>query len=1401
MKSRKNNLLNGGVVNPHYAIRKLTIGAASVLIGLAFAGINGHTVHADTSVKDVDQTSKNISDNKLTKVLNEQDPKQEVDSQQINNIHNYSQITSLKINNKRQNIQNLKSVLDEKREQPISTPKPNDANGDNTLNIDTGTTSASYKPSDRQNVKITLRLGGESGQDAPKNGDIYKINIPTGAYHIDEPTPISGELGSTTRQDNPDGSVTFIDKFTTSTPYTQTFILSPLTTDNLGDQRLSRFNFGDTLKEITVTKATSSDKVDRPLLKASFNQHLEATLQPTFKRILPQDPTKKLVVEQNYVYEVSVEQNDGLTNSNFKSFDPLITNSGEIIISAPSDFKLDKTATAAKNGNLSGLTITQENDQPGGKITIFYHPNLSSKVSQSDVLNAIQNGYYLVGKYDMSMPTKDVNEQFGINQTIVASQHLSDGKTTLSGKTGPWQDIIMGRKDSSGKDNPSALANALDAHVWCRNGMSEDKLAKNQYVKLNEFTLENLAPADLHKVHIDITIPDGFNCRNLLTDLSNFPDPSAVKYTVTYANATTSQPGGVELLTNTASAIRRIQIYVPELPIGYSTKTDDPDVQPDESNSGLLAMGNLADKYDNGTIVKSGDQFVTKLKVWSEEDGTNTVDDQTTQTLGTLDGLIQANVETEQNSHNPDDKNAGDIVWTINIKDEDLKNAIFYVVLPSNAKIGSNTNFIRNGFAWNSEGEHSTFTTQDGKTVFKVKYADGHFDYAFDTVTGEQLPEMYMRLFLDNGRPSQQDVHRDEQPYEIYAYLPEATNVQSSTGTIENLPQVKDDSGLQKDDELAYVEGHADAYKIGGGTWSLYHKLNYEASELAKGNQDANPVLAGTADATSSDKVMTYYASIINPTDTARTNYVFVTDLPTDGQNGSSFSFNMTEPAKVINPDTNHDLDGAQILYLDHYVDIKTGTPDISGATASPSDWSKVRAVIVKLATLPAQTAGRLIIKGEDPTLATDDGKIGNLVSYSKSDQVGPFRITERSGQSEQNLGAYSSIKVKAPKADNPPTTIKYSWTVKYQDEQGNTLQNSQVIGNEYKNGDHYNIMDQPQDTVYLQSIANNGKTYELEASKTENGNGTFSSANVTTTLIYKLKTVTPPATQKLKWTVQYKDEQGNALSDDKVIGANYKSGDPYDITNQSQGTVYLQSIVKDGKTYKLEASKTENGNGTFINADVITTLIYELKTSTPPTTQKLKWIVKYQDEDGHALNHEYIIGTNYKSGDPYDIVNQPKDTVYLQSIMKDGNTYELESNRTENGSGRFADNDVVTILIYKLQDEGGGTTPTTGSDPEPTPIPNSKTTTPTPTENQPSKPKKDQQKKITPGHRIIVEKKQNKQLPSQLNIVNRPQKQAELPQTGTNRNGRNERLGLIALVGGLLLGWIGADRTSRKRK
>ena len=73
----------------HFSIRKLTIGAASVLIGITFMGINGQTVNADEMTGNTQPEAMQVSTDKSTDATTTQQNEKLLNQLQIKKIHKF----------------------------------------------------------------------------------------------------------------------------------------------------------------------------------------------------------------------------------------------------------------------------------------------------------------------------------------------------------------------------------------------------------------------------------------------------------------------------------------------------------------------------------------------------------------------------------------------------------------------------------------------------------------------------------------------------------------------------------------------------------------------------------------------------------------------------------------------------------------------------------------------------------------------------------------------------------------------------------------------------------------------------------------------------------------------------------------------------------------------------------------------------------------------------------------------------------------------------------------------------------------------------------------------------------------------------------------------------------------
>ncbi len=199
-----------------------------------------------------------------------------------------------------------------------------------------------------------------------KAGDVAQVTVPadTLEYTFDSVDPLTGTQGTTVTTVNADGSRTITDTFASTVSTTQLIQL------NLGSIISRPAGLADVGKKVTKTitfSITSNNQtVQEP--SVSFTQLIQPTtdLSTGFYASSNPDTVKALLPNQNYVFQVSVNEADGVQGDDqsvprVNSVDNF--GGSQITIPVPAGFILDTDNTSKINGITDGTTITQ----PGGK--------------------------------------------------------------------------------------------------------------------------------------------------------------------------------------------------------------------------------------------------------------------------------------------------------------------------------------------------------------------------------------------------------------------------------------------------------------------------------------------------------------------------------------------------------------------------------------------------------------------------------------------------------------------------------------------------------------------------------------------------------------------------------------------------------------------------------------------------------------------------------------------------------------------------------------------------------------------------------------------------------------------------------------------------------------------------
>ncbi|MFR0541627.1 MucBP domain-containing protein, partial [Lactobacillus delbrueckii] len=337
------------------------------------------------------------------------------------------------------------------------------------------------------------------------------------------------------------------------------------------------------------------------------------------------------------------------------------------------------------------------------------------------------------------------------------------------------------------------------------------------------------------------------------------------------------------------------------------------------------------------------------------------------------------------------------------------------------------------------------------------------------------------------------------------------------------------------------------------------------------------------------------------------------------------------------------------------------------GLTATP-DNPDVEATVTYTPNgklIPIDEEGVHIKDTDTPTYKTDptdptkvvDPTVPNVDGYEPRDNKVGDKVTPKDPAKDTEV-----VYVKTPET-------KYGLTEKFVDVDGNELSPSESKGSDYKTGDKYDVT---KDAKVI-----NG--YVLI--DTDETTGTFDKSDKTATFIYKKVGKIIPV-----------DKDNNPIPDADTPTYENNPDDPTKVTpNEPTPTV-------PGWT-------TDVPNVTPEDPTKDTPVVY--------TQDKYGLTEKFVDEDGNELSPSESKGTEYKTGDKYDVTKDAK--VITGYVLVD----------TDETTGTFDKSDKTATFIYK---KVGKIIPV---DPNGNPIPGADTPT---YENDPDDPTKVTPNEPTPG-------------------------------------------------------------------
>ncbi len=154
----------------HFSIRKLTIGAASVLIGITFMGINGQTVNADEMTGNTQPEATQVSTDKSTDTTTTQQNDSDSSTQK-----NTTQTVEVPRNSKQDNTGETSQSTTDKKDTQVQKTESSEAKADTTQSQVQPAANQTQKSADQNVEKTQSPAAGNTTQPETQNDSKYNV--------------------------------------------------------------------------------------------------------------------------------------------------------------------------------------------------------------------------------------------------------------------------------------------------------------------------------------------------------------------------------------------------------------------------------------------------------------------------------------------------------------------------------------------------------------------------------------------------------------------------------------------------------------------------------------------------------------------------------------------------------------------------------------------------------------------------------------------------------------------------------------------------------------------------------------------------------------------------------------------------------------------------------------------------------------------------------------------------------------------------------------------------------------------------------------------------------------------------------------------------------------------------
>ena len=995
MRERKN----------HYSIRKLTIGVASVLIGISFFGIKADTVQAETS-----NSSESISQESKPEEKIQQDKTSE-SAQDEPSATRERQNADGPSNSTTSNVQEDRTDPAANRDKiGKEAPSASATFGKNsTLTIDHGQLDEKQKT-----AKLTMNSADFQA------GDTYTITIPKkgglslGKTDVAVLAPVFGKTTFTETIDY----YKIEDHFINGGTITQNINLhydkninplasmtNTITVDTTGSAEKHA-----SLKVIAIGKEPelSADlvHVPQPIINGQ-----EFTTRPALTLGTPLKDFNQVNLN------LALDKNYKLTNITLNDED-------RSLVLTPDQLTIDANNVAHIVLNEEQITslLKGQSNHFNFKITGHFDIPASDFVNKKYHAKFLDKDKSTISGTIVNVTTKPSHigtiTGTGVDDlTIYPTVKDIDWAATVNYLT----EYTAHDKDNPGKDTRGVIV--VDGKT-------------SSTTDMHYFTLSNQSTVDITDANLTVDLPDGYNVPATLTLSENTiyqdQDPDNINFIVSYVDGTsaviTPDQFGNTLTFHVTSnkKIRSLNVRIAQW---------NPDVEYDLSSK----HGTYSKTYANGKPVLVGDLLTTKTTLSSPSFNGEVMMPMTT----VIDRLVNKVKEgtftavypflPNQTSTVPGEKNAGSLTYETCVSGYGhpmLKHPITYIMVPDNAEVADLSKVtVKYSGAY---VDYQPLLTPKSVSVITV---DGHRFVKIDCSNYDLLEDGLNVTVPYSNAP---DVQNSTKPSVFFTVAdnlkngklnePDHTVAQALKGLVQK----------EKIDTSKVVYNGSKASKAWyPGSWIINTVEGMSSATMVSGNTSGISTLATQDVHGINPDQMKIYGSIINATNNQIANAYQIINIPDRQDKVSQFTPTMSGQASLIDAVNGTDLSSAgELLY-------STALTDLNNAQAAAADghwltadqitnWSKVKSVMLKFDSkaLPGKTSARVEIPLVDKDIYQHVGK-----SISVSSAI----FSENKASSNSNLPNLTILPGKPASAKLTVTgQAKVNVKVHYKDDQGN---------------------------------------------------------------------------------------------------------------------------------------------------------------------------------------------------------------------------------------------------------------------------------------------------------------------------------------------------------------------------